>query len=262
MILERGGESIAYEAHGPADAPLLVFCHGVSLDRRAFAPQVDAFAGRCRVVVWDMPGHGESPEHDPKRMFVNCAAEWVVRLMDHLGAEQAVLVGQSLGSFVSQRAAFDHPGRIPATAHIGGAALHPRASAFLPLAWRLLEMVVAQWPIERLAEAFAESRGGTAQTRAYMRECALRFGSRKLLALSRESLEFMARGLPKPLPGHLLLACGEDESSWLKRQSTRWHARHPHSRLAMIPGAGHLANLDKPEAFNRALAGFLGLEEA
>jgi pimeloyl-ACP methyl ester carboxylesterase len=104
---------LAFEVHGDGDR-LLVYLHGLLLDanlNRAIARSLAE--GGNRVVLLDLLGHGlsDKPAHASEyRMDLD--VEQVLALLDHLGADQAVLGGLSLGANVSLLAAVDAPDRV------------------------------------------------------------------------------------------------------------------------------------------------------
>jgi pimeloyl-ACP methyl ester carboxylesterase len=107
------GHRLAYEVHGEGDE-LVVYLHGLLLDANLNRAIADALAQRGnRVVLLDLLGHGRSdkPAHaSAYRMDVY--VDQVMALLDHLGADDAVLGGLSLGANVSLLAAAHHPDRV------------------------------------------------------------------------------------------------------------------------------------------------------
>jgi pimeloyl-ACP methyl ester carboxylesterase len=107
------GRHLAYETYGEGDR-LLVLLHGLLMDARLNRGVARALAARGnRVVLLDLLGHGNSdkPQHAAEyRMDVY--AEQVMALLDHLGAERAVVGGMSLGANVSLHLAAHHPERV------------------------------------------------------------------------------------------------------------------------------------------------------
>jgi pimeloyl-ACP methyl ester carboxylesterase len=107
------GRRLAFEAHGRGDR-LLVLLHGLLMDARLNRGVARALAARGqRVVLLDLLGHGQSdkPQH-ASEYRIDVYAEQVVALLDHLGAERAVVGGVSLGANVSLYLASRHPERV------------------------------------------------------------------------------------------------------------------------------------------------------
>jgi len=70
----------------------------------------------------------------------------------------------------------------------------------------------------------------------------------------------MVKGIPKQTIEPMLLCYGDHDLPFIKRISQKWHRRIPHSVLAEVKDAHHIANQDNPGDFNRILLSFL--EEA
>ena len=83
----------------------MVLLHGQLMPRRMHQPLARALAAEgLHVVTLDLLGHGRSDRPaDPLAYSMTAFGEQVVALLDHLGAEQAVIGGTSLGANVSPR---------------------------------------------------------------------------------------------------------------------------------------------------------------
>ncbi|MEZ4360644.1 MAG: alpha/beta fold hydrolase [Kofleriaceae bacterium] len=135
------GYSLRYREYG-AGPRLLVLTHGLLMDHRMYtrlAPTLAA-AGH-RVITVDMLGHGASEQ--PHDMTAYSMAQYggdVIALLDHLGVEQAVIGGTSLGANVALEAAVAAPRRVRGLVlemPVLENALPAAAAAFVPLALAL-----------------------------------------------------------------------------------------------------------------------------
>jgi pimeloyl-ACP methyl ester carboxylesterase len=109
------GCTLSYEIYGTGPRPL-VYLHGLLLDahlNRRLATDL-AWEGN-RVILLDLPGHGQSgkPRHAAAHRMDAYAAR-VVRLLDELGIDQAVIGGMSLGADVTLQVALLAPERVKA----------------------------------------------------------------------------------------------------------------------------------------------------
>lgn len=106
------GHRIAYDVYGEGDR-LLVLVHGLLMNRRMFDRLAPELAGRGnRVVTVDMLGHGRSDRPEDLRLYsMPLFARQVVALLDHLGEEQAVVGGTSLGANIALELATRYPDR-------------------------------------------------------------------------------------------------------------------------------------------------------
>jgi len=258
MYLENSVGKVYYEVHGAEnEGPVVFFAHGVSMDHRTFEPQVEALKERYKVIVWDMPYHGLSSPIDFKLSFVDTAADYAIQILDQLQIDQAVLVGQSLGSFVAQQAVYKYPARIMATVHIGGAPLYPKTTSLLQALIPMIPLFINLYPEKMIFRAFAKHKALKTATRKYLEESASRNGKRVMIHLTQEMLRDMVRGLPDSSQESMLLCYGDHDAPFLKRMSISWHKRTSGSKLAVIRNAHHIANQDNPEGFNEVLTSFL-----
>ena len=107
------GDRLEYTEYG-AGEQWVVLLHGQLMPRRMHQPLARAIAGEgFHVVTVDLLGHGRSDRPlDPKGYSITAFGEQVVALLDHLGADQAVIGGTSLGSNVSLEVADVAPKRV------------------------------------------------------------------------------------------------------------------------------------------------------
>jgi pimeloyl-ACP methyl ester carboxylesterase len=106
------GHRITYDEFGTGDR-VLVLVHGLLMNRRMFDRLASEVARRGnRIVCIDLLGHGRSDRPEDMRLYsMPLFARQVVALLDHLGLEQAVVGGTSLGANVSIEFAVRHPER-------------------------------------------------------------------------------------------------------------------------------------------------------
>ena len=107
------GHRLVYDVYGSSSRPVVVYLHGLLLDAELNRGIAQALAEQgYRVVLLDLLGHGRSDK--PTHVFtyrIDSYAEQVIALLDHLGVEEAVLGGISLGANVSLFAATRYPER-------------------------------------------------------------------------------------------------------------------------------------------------------
>jgi pimeloyl-ACP methyl ester carboxylesterase len=110
---EEGRDRLEYTEYGAGDS-WVVLVHGQLMPRRMHQPLARALAAEgLHVVTVDLLGHGRSDRPaDPLVYSMTAFAEQVVALLDHLGAEQAVVGGTSLGANVSLEVADIAPERV------------------------------------------------------------------------------------------------------------------------------------------------------
>ncbi|QCG90119.1 alpha/beta fold hydrolase [Azospirillum sp. TSH100] len=99
------------DGQGEGRGAPLVFIHGVGLCKEVWEPQIAAFAGTRRVIVYDMLGHGASGLEAVDGGLDAFVAQ-LARLLDDLGIDAADIVGHSMGALVALGFAVAHPERV------------------------------------------------------------------------------------------------------------------------------------------------------
>ena len=249
--------NVYYELSGPEDAPVVIFLHGVGMDHRTFEEQREALRRRYRTLLIDLPGHGHSSIVNYDKRYSLLAAECLEGLMDEAGIDKAILVGQSLGSFISQRFQLKNPGRVSATAHIGGAEFRSYAGswakAFIPMTMGMIHIM----PKNSFYNAFGRHKADTIETQEYLIEATKKSGKKLISAITKDMLYEIIEGIPEPEYRHLMISFGETDLPFIRKNSLKWHKKMPGSVLVEIEGANHIANQDNPDRFNEALLNFL-----
>lgn len=250
-VIDQGGVAIHYEVHGPANgtAPAILLSHGYGATSRMWDGQIAAFADRYRVILWDMRGHGQSGDPaDPALYSQALTVGDMAAVLDACGEERAIIGGLSLGGVMSLAFHLAHPGRVRALmlCDTGPGFRNPEARR--------------QW--NERAEARARDLetqglaafGGGAETRLGRHRSAqgLAGAARGMLAQHDGSLIESLQGIAVPT----LVLVGSEDKNFLAA-ADYMAGKIPGAQKAVIPGAGHAANLDQPAAFNRAVEGFL-----
>jgi len=240
-----------YEVHGQGYP--VVFLHGFSGTVNMWQPQVPVLSQECQFIIYDARGHGQS-ESPPSvdRYSADIVVEDLRQLLGALGIEKAVVGGLSMGGYQSLRFYLRHPEMVTALI------LMDTGPGYRNPARR------EEW--NRQLEGTAnllETRG----IEAYV-EAAPTYTSREiLLKLSPIGLANMARKVVAqhdPLVienlGEIkvptLVLVGENDTPFL--QASEYMSKTiPGAQHVVIPEAGHAANQDNTEVFNRAVLDFL-----
>ncbi len=254
-----GPVSIAYEMVG--SGPLVVFLHGIGGNRTNWYGQLEHFGNRFCTVTWDARGYGASDD-PPQTLKFGDFADDLLRLLDHLKAERAHLVGLSMGGMIIQDFYGRYPGRVATLALVdtssgfGGVPEEVRrdflARRLDPLERGLTPVDIAPSVVEVLV-----AKNASAAVREQLRASlsALRVGPYKQALHAIVTTDFRSV-LPQVTVPTLVIVGEEDivtppsASEFLVKNLTG-------ASFVKIPGAGHLTNLEKPEAFNAALGSFL-----
>jgi pimeloyl-ACP methyl ester carboxylesterase len=249
----------AYAAAGVGRKTVLLL-HGIGGNRDSFADELPRLARSWRALAWDMPGYGASPPVAP--LTFEALAQAVVAVLDAEHAEQAVLVGHSLGGMIAQETAARFPQRV------AGLVLFATSAAFGGKDDRFKNEFLAQRlaPLDagktmpEIAEELTKGLFGPNPPEAARRRAIASMGAIPP-AVYRAALECIvtfnrADDLALIACPTLVLAAEHDRLAPPKTME-RMAARIPGATYHCIAGAGHLANFEQPAAFARILDDFL-----
>jgi 3-oxoadipate enol-lactonase len=107
--MEMHPVQLYYEEHGQGFP--VIFLHGFPFDHTIWEPLVPEMAAEARLILPDLRGFGRSPVTEGV-YGMRLMAEDIVRLMDRLDIEKCILVGHSMGGYISLAFANAYPGRL------------------------------------------------------------------------------------------------------------------------------------------------------
>ena len=105
------GVTLDYVERGENNRKVVIFIHGYLHSQETFVPLMEALGPQYHTYAVTLRGHGNSDKPETGYSMGEMAED-VVALMDHLGIDQASIVGHSMGGVVAQRLAVDHPERV------------------------------------------------------------------------------------------------------------------------------------------------------
>lgn len=246
--LKRDGVNLYYEVHG--EGPVILLTHGYSATAQMWRGQVEPLSKKHKLVIWDMRGHGQSDypadqnEYSEEKTVADMAA-----LLDAVGAKTAIVGGLSLGGYMSLAFNATYPDRVKALLIIDTGPGYKKDDA--REGWNQNALKTAERyerdGLGQLGNASAERR--TAQHRD---ATGLARAGRGMLTQKNARVINSLPDIKVPS----LVVVGEKDTPFLAA-SDYMAAKIPGAEKALIPNAGHAANIDNPEAFNAALGKFL-----
>ncbi|MBN2258397.1 MAG: alpha/beta hydrolase [Anaerolineaceae bacterium] len=258
--IKRSGSTIVYWLTGPEKAALVVMTHGATIDHRTWNPQIKALAGKYRVMIWDVRGHGQS-QPIGENFTIASAAEDLLAILDKLKVKQAVLIGQSMGGNIAQELVFNHPDRVQAMILLGCACNTWKQTWLEKIQMKLAVPILEKYPSGLWSSQMSSRSSIDPKVQAYLAEASAKVRKAGNFNHIWNALSLCLHYEPDyQIECPLLLAHGEhDNLGNFKKVMPKWAWRDPQARYVVIPNAGHVANQDNPKFFNQLLLDFLSL---
>jgi len=256
-----GNLRIVYRESGHGSP--LVLLHGGGDDSRSWRWQIDGLADEFTVMAWDAPGCGSSsdvPQSWRMPDYADTLAEW----LKAVGVEWPHILGLSWGSSVALEFYRRYP-KVPASLILVGAyagwagSLPPeevaaRLESVLAAADLPREQLLTGWPgvlsssaprelMDEMAEIWADNAGS------------IHPGGYRAMVHSMAEADL--RGVLPRIRIPTLLIYGELDQRAPLKVANELHTRIPSAKLVVIPGVGHLANVEAPDEFNDHVRQFI-----
>lgn len=241
--------ALAHDVAGPADGPVVLLVHSIGTDRSLWSAQVEPLvAAGLRVVVPDVRGHGDSPVPDGPYAIADLGAD-LVALLDTLAVGRASVVGLSIGGMAALWMAAHAPARVE---RLVACCTSPKLG-----------------PIDMWTERAAIAR---AQGTAALSDAVLERWLTEATRAARPDLVEEVRAMLARTPGEgyagcaeaiaamdltgdlgriaaptLVLAGAEDTATPAQGHGDVIASAIAGARLELVPGAAHLAPLERPE---------------
>jgi pimeloyl-ACP methyl ester carboxylesterase len=252
------GLSIAYRMAGTG--PPLVLLHGFLCDSRCWRTQLTGLADQLMLVAWDAPGAGASSD-PPESFTVTDWAQILAEFLDGIGFARAHFLGLSWGGMLAQElyrlypACIDHLVLVDTYAGWKGSLpeemVEKRRARCYRDASRPKDEVVAEWvPTEFFMNASEELTAEMAAVVADFHPLGFRLMAKALADVDTSSVL-------ETIKAPTLLLWGDGDRRSPLSVAERFHTVIPNSKLEVIPGAGHVCNMEKPGDFNASVRRFL-----
>jgi 3-oxoadipate enol-lactonase len=248
-----------YELHGKEGAPWLVLSHSLACSVRMWDPQIEALKDKYRILAYDTRGHGatEAPQGP---YTLELLADDLFFLLKELKVATTHYCGLSMGGMIGQTFALKYPGVLASLTLADTTSRYPAEAAST---WQDRIRVAETKGMEPLVQATLE-RWFTEPFRKnqpqVVEQIAVAIRTTPVPGYvgcchAIPKINVTARLKELELPA--LVICGEQDPGTPPAMAREIQQNLPGAQLVLIPQAAHLANIEQPEAFNRALGGFL-----
>ena len=256
--VEVNGLHIGYDRVG--SGPPLVLLHGFVGDSREWRRQIEGLSNEFTVVAWDAPGAGQSS--DPPASFrMPDYADCLAAFIDALALGRPHVAGLSFGGALALELYRRHP-TVPRTLVLAGAyagwtgSLPPEAAAE-----RLRKsLMLADHPPDTFAAAMIPTLFPESTPTAVVQNFAAivsEFHPEGFRAMARSLAEADLRDVLPRIRVPTLLVYGDQDARASLNVAEDLHRAIPESRLVVLPGVGHMSNVEAGDRLNAEVREFL-----
>jgi 3-oxoadipate enol-lactonase len=251
------GVDLAYHFDGPANGRVVMMSNSLMSDHTMWDITIPALTDRYRVLRYDTRGHGSSGT-TPGPYSIGMLADDAVGLLDALRIQQVHFIGLSMGGMIGQQIGARYPDRVYSLSLCDTASEMPPRSMWeerLAIARSqgipgLLDGTIQRWftnPfIARDPQSIDRVRRMISLT-----------GVEGYIACASAVRDMAQTTMLLQVKAPTLILVGRYDPACTVEQATVLHRMIDGSQMVVIENAAHLANIEQPEAFNRALRAFL-----
>jgi len=257
-VVRTSGLEIAYERVG--EGPPLVLVHGAAVDSRMWQPQLAALADQFTVVAWDEPGAGRSSDV-PAGFALADYADALAAMIGALELAPAHVGGLSWGGTVALELYRRHPGLVASLllvdTYAGWKGSLPEREVRARVEG-LRQMLAAGDPFDPTLPGLYAGDRRPAEFVPLLDAMAADVRPDSMRIVLPLMAETDQRDLLPRIAVPTTLIWGELDARSPLSVARQFEAAIPGAKLVIIPGAGHMSNLEQPELFNAAVRAHAG----
>jgi len=257
MKTTANGIQLNYTIDG--EGPWVVMSHSLACSLEMWDPQIEALKVQYKVLRFDTRGHGRS-DAPAGAYTLDQMADDVQGLLQALNVERAHFVGLSMGGMIGMTYALKYPGRFRSlvlcdtSSRLGPEVQPVWADRIKTVTEKGMEPLVEPTLKRWFTEAMVSKHPPVLDKVAAMIRATPPAGYAGCChAIPKIDVTARLKEIKCPIQ----VIVGEQDAGTPVAMSREIQAAAPGSELVIIPNASHLSNLEQPEAFNRALLGFL-----
>ena len=242
------------------DSQWIVFVHGAGGNISTWKYQIPYFREHYNLLFFDLRGHGKSISRDLEKPYTfDSIAEDIKELIDHYHIEEAYFLGLSIGSLIIHNFEKRYPGCVKKIVATGGIyqitwqihyfslSAHALARIFpYNFLYVLFAFIVMPKRNHKISRKIFIRASKNLVKREYIRWLNLYGTFRETV----ENIDFSTQKIPT------LIVMGEEDHLFLK-PAADFAGLYQEVQLDIIPGSGHICNIEKPELYNQIVHKFL-----
>lgn len=260
------GEIHYWVNHVQNEKAWLVFLPGLTADHHLFDKQIEALGSKYNCFTWDAPAHGLSRPFELKFSMQDMAA-YLNHILEKEGIERLILIGQSLGGYISQVYMEMYPDSVSGFISIDSCPLKRKYYT----GWELALLKHTKWmylsiPWKLLIKWGSNGTAVTEYGRQLMKQTMESYQKKEYCELADHGYRILAEAVELnkdyTIKCPVLLLCGErDAAGSAKSYNRRWTKQEGYP-LIWLADAGHNSNTDVSDRVNQLIEEFVERNKA
>jgi 3-oxoadipate enol-lactonase len=256
-----GDVNVSYIDEGRSEGTPVIFIHGFPFDKSTWLVQLEELVSNHRVIAYDVRGHGGT-NPGTQEFSVQLFTEDLFLFMDALNIEKAILCGLSMGGYIALQAVHQQPLRVEALV-LCDTQCFADTEEVKEKRMKSVEHIRAnglkQYATDSVKRLFSAASLSTQQEEvAAIENLILKTSAETICNTLMALAGRMETCSALPLVNvPVLIMVGAEDQVTTPEASQKIQELIPGSSLRVLDGAGHLSNLENPEAFNLHLKNFL-----
>ena len=234
----------------------LFFLHGLTANHTMFEQQFPAFAANYNIIAWDAPAHGQSRPYSD--FTYENAANGLKKILDECKVTTVILIGQSMGGFISQAFICRYPEMVKGFVAIDSTPYGNYYSKSDMWWLKQIEWMSKLFPEKLLKSSIAKQNAITEKGRSNMASMLDQYSKKELCHLMGIGYAgFLNDNRAYEIPCPVLLIVGKkDHTGKVQAYNKEWSKRTGYP-LIWISNAAHNSNVDNPAAVNEKIMCFI-----
>jgi 3-oxoadipate enol-lactonase len=260
LEIKVGNVFISYNEAGEKHNPVIIFIHGFPFDKKMWNAQLETLSGKFRCIAFDLPGYGRSQIAD--EISIEYYADVLDSFMHLMQIDQATICGLSMGGYIALRAIVKYPGRFSKLILCDTQCIADTDEG-RKKRYGTIELIEKEGLLP-FVEGFMKNlftEKNQQSNQSYLqaiKNTMLSANPETVIATLKalaERIETCSNLMDIKIP--VLVICGEEDKITPVKQSQFLHENIQGAKIILLPEAAHLSNIEQPELFNQAVAGFM-----
>lgn len=262
IFTTKAGLKIAYITEGDVSNPVILFCHGLGTCGLQFKAQIERLKSTHYVIAPDLRGHANSglPDQNVKAPFLlKNYAQDVLELTDFLKIKNLIWVGNSVGGLIGIELLKLAPSRINRLITFG-TTYSLSSSRWLFFIAKTIYKIMGSW----LSKVAAPSLGKTSEQKQFLKQI---FKNNHNIVLSEtlndiENYTYIDFLKTVSIPITVIKSQNDKQVNAALTETEQLINQSNNMNIIQLNNAGHIANIDVPDAFNQILLKILNINNA